>query len=413
LDTDSNGVIDHLDVVKHNYNNEQPIDLETDTYKVTWSGTSYTANKVEEVTLGGFDPSGRPTLLDGDTTLTWQARDTNGVVATVGNELKLYDTNGDNLPDRYSVTDEDGTETGRLDGWTNWNVTSVQAVAETSTVEDRNVVYRGFVLGSSSDPQVIIPIATTSLASTATHANLTTVAAVKAALQEAYQNFTNKETVESGIAAYYNSLPTGTAIKQISYSMSAPDIYTLTAGQHEALTIALPAGSTLYLDNAEFAIISGDKIIIRGGAGKNYVVAGDGSQDILLGVDDDTLYGGAGDDIIGSTSGNDQIFGEAGNDTLTGGQENDLIDGGTGDDTAIFTGNKADYTMSYSNGSWTVTDSVTGRDGIDTVSNVEHFQFADQTMAVADPYAGSHDGLGTEAAIVGLGAIGFIAWLVL
>ncbi len=176
----------------------------------------------------------------------------------------------------------------------------------------------------------------------------------------------------------------------------------------------LSAGSTLYLDNAEFVIISGNNVFVRGGAGANYVVAGDGSQNILLGVDDDTLYGGAGDDTIGSTSGDDQIFGDAGNDTLTGGADNDLLDGGTGDDTVVFSGNKADYSVSYNaaTSTYTFTDSVAGRDGIDTVTNVEMFKFADITTA--DPYAGgSHDGLGTEAALAGVCAFSFIAWLVL
>ncbi|KPU56028.1 hemolysin-type calcium-binding repeat family protein [Pseudomonas fluorescens] len=52
-------------------------------------------------------------------------------------------------------------------------------------------------------------------------------------------------------------------------------------------------------------------------------------------------------------------------------------------DTALFSGNFADYTVvNNANGTLTVTDSVAGRDGIDTLSNIERLQFADQSVVL-------------------------------
>ncbi|MFS2199976.1 peroxidase family protein [Pseudomonas sp. Pseusp3] len=52
-------------------------------------------------------------------------------------------------------------------------------------------------------------------------------------------------------------------------------------------------------------------------------------------------------------------------------------------DTALFSGNLADYTVvNNANGTFTVTDSVAGRDGTDTLSNIERLQFADQSVVL-------------------------------
>ena len=61
-----------------------------------------------------------------------------------------------------------------------------------------------------------------------------------------------------------------------------------------------------------------------------------------------------------------------------------LEDGAT--DTAVFTGNLADYTISYvSPGRITIIDHIAGRDGTDTLRNIEQLQFLDMTVAVPVP----------------------------
>ncbi|MBU2091903.1 MAG: DUF4347 domain-containing protein [Alphaproteobacteria bacterium] len=111
-------------------------------------------------------------------------------------------------------------------------------------------------------------------------------------------------------------------------------------GQSEAFVIDmrdLPSGSYLRLDNIEFASILGSATI-NGGAGQNYVIGDEASQNIMLGADDDYIDGGAGDDTVGSGDGNDTLLGGDGNDSVFGGTGNDSLDGGTGFDTLDLTG---------------------------------------------------------------------------
>jgi Ca2+-binding RTX toxin-like protein len=77
----------------------------------------------------------------------------------------------------------------------------------------------------------------------------------------------------------------------------------------------------------------------------------------------------------------DTVRGNDGNDTMEGRGGDDIIWGGTeggdsGHDTAVFTGNQADYTVTRTGpGVYTVADSVANRDGTDTVHGVETLHF--------------------------------------
>ncbi|MEZ5840555.1 MAG: hypothetical protein R3D02_09020 [Hyphomicrobiales bacterium] len=87
---------------------------------------------------------------------------------------------------------------------------------------------------------------------------------------------------------------------------------------------------------------------------------------------DQTIIGNSADNTLTGTDGNDRLVGLCGDD---------VIDGGEGDDTAVFRGQYAEYTVTQGDdNSWI----VDGRDGKDTVRNVEHFQFCDQTVDVED-----------------------------
>ena len=103
-----------------------------------------------------------------------------------------------------------------------------------------------------------------------------------------------------------------------------------------------------------------------------------GGNDLLVGNSlGDTLDGGAGDDAL---------QGLDGVDTLTGGGNNDTLDGGTGyivvgndnqGDVATYAGSRSQYSIVQNpNGSYTITDSVGGRDGTDTLTHVEGVRFA-------------------------------------
>lgn len=59
----------------------------------------------------------------------------------------------------------------------------------------------------------------------------------------------------------------------------------------------------------------------------------------------------------------------------------DVINGGAGIDTALYQGNRANFTVSANGNGFTVTDK-TGVEGVDTLLNVERIQFADATLAL-------------------------------
>ena len=113
----------------------------------------------------------------------------------------------------------------------------------------------------------------------------------------------------------------------------------------------------------------------------------DGNDPILeAGSDFEYIDGGLGDDSIVGSERSDYLLGGSGNDILTGNIGNDILDGGDGtSDTAIFSGNFSDYSFEwirdYVAGTYgnylKITDSVSGRDGIDRITNVEVLRFAD------------------------------------
>jgi hypothetical protein len=101
----------------------------------------------------------------------------------------------------------------------------------------------------------------------------------------------------------------------------------------------LAAGTTLQLDQVEFAAVIGGATL-RGGAGANFVVGDAASQNICLGADDDVLRGGGGDDAIGSLGGKDLLDGGSGNDLVAGGADDDTLLGGSGND--VLQGGRSD-----------------------------------------------------------------------
>ena len=93
-----------------------------------------------------------------------------------------------------------------------------------------------------------------------------------------------------------------------------------------------------------------------------------------------TLNGGpGGDSLMGGLAG-DTLSGFGGDDTLNGGSGNDMLDGGAGDDTAVFSQGLGSY-MARDLGSRI---EISGPDGSDTLTGVEHLRFTDGTVNVDD-----------------------------
>lgn len=78
------------------------------------------------------------------------------------------------------------------------------------------------------------------------------------------------------------------------------------------------------------------------------------------------------------TAANDIMLGNAANNRLTGGFGDDIIDGTGGIDTSVYSGARGAYSWNLSNGNVV----VSGRDGTDTLANIERLQFADVKLAL-------------------------------
>ncbi len=92
------------------------------------------------------------------------------------------------------------------------------------------------------------------------------------------------------------------------------------------------------------------------------------------------ITGNAGTNALTAGTGAQTLTGNGGDDVLTGGAGDDALIGGVGVDTAIFTGNLADYTIERS-GTGLL---VTGADGQDSLDGVEVLQFDDVRVVLVD-----------------------------
>jgi Ca2+-binding RTX toxin-like protein len=132
--------------------------------------------------------------------------------------------------------------------------------------------------------------------------------------------------------------------------------------------------------------------------GDDYLV-GTAGRDTINGLDgDDTIAGLAGKDQLDGGAGDDLIDAGPGPNKVTGGAGNDTIDGGTGPgDSAIYSGNRADYdVVLLGTGSIQIADLRGGSpDGTDLVKNIETFTFADGSI-LTDNLFGPAGGTATE-----------------
>jgi VCBS repeat-containing protein len=217
---------------------------------------------------------------------------------------------------------------------------------------------------------------------------------------------TSGTNLVSGAQGFLNKLSSTTTLDvrtivptTTSTSLSDPIVITgsTSSTQSEAFVIDmrnLPSGSTLQLDNIEFASIIGSATV-NGGAGNNYVTADESSQFISLGVGDDILFAGAGNDTVGSGGGDDDLYGEDGNDYVFGGIGNDTVNGGAGNDhlagnegdDVLFGGTGRDYGsfgLVYSSDAAGVSRNggTIAVEGTDTINDVEILVFSDRKTVI-------------------------------
>ena len=163
------------------------------------------------------------------------------------------------------------------------------------------------------------------------------------------------------------------AIKFIGSPVSADDIYIYTNEFSEA-TADQAGRATLSdsggIDTLNAAALSSNLVLNLAPGGISTI---DGrSLTIAAGTVIENAYGGDGND---SLNGNDVA------NVLYGMRGDDRISGGLGIDTAVYSGNRANYTLTTTANGFTLTDK-TGVDGVDTLTNIERLQFSDKTIAL-------------------------------
>lgn len=91
------------------------------------------------------------------------------------------------------------------------------------------------------------------------------------------------------------------------------------------------------------------------------------------------LTGKKNTNILGNDQDN-RLTGNDGNNMISGGKGSDIINGGKGEDTAVFSGNYSEYKIIKTVKKTTVTDTVSGRDGTDELTDIEVLQFKDKKV---------------------------------
>lgn len=120
-------------------------------------------------------------------------------------------------------------------------------------------------------------------------------------------------------------------------------------------------------------VTSGMTINLNGGS--TSTIAGN-TLTIAAGTLIEKFYGGDGSDTVTGNSAANEIYGGRGNDRLSGGGGNDILDGGVGTDTAAYTIAAADFDFTFLNATTvTVTHRSGGAQGVDTLRDIESFDF--------------------------------------
>ncbi len=162
------------------------------------------------------------------------------------------------------------------------------------------------------------------------------------------------------------------------------------------LSINLNPGASSVFSSVQLAYL-GDGHYASGNVYNSYLYNGDARSYI------DNAIGGSGNDTIVGNAIANTLNGGGGNDTITGGAGNDTIIGGSGTDTAVYSGSRANYTISYNAASQTFTlvDLRSGSpDGTDTVTGVEYFQFGGATLAASSLVPSAIETFGSTSTVL-------------
>jgi Ca2+-binding RTX toxin-like protein len=146
---------------------------------------------------------------------------------------------------------------------------------------------------------------------------------------------------------------------------------TLIGGAGAANTMQGGQGDDTYVVQAV-----GDTVHEEAGQGIDTVLTALASHTLRNNVENLTYTGAGAFTGIGNALAN-IIEGAGGDDILTGGGGSDQLIGRAGVDTVVMSGLRADYTITGDGAFALITDNVGGRDGVDSLYQIERIRFAD------------------------------------
>ncbi len=124
--------------------------------------------------------------------------------------------------------------------------------------------------------------------------------------------------------------------------------------------------------------------VASSGPGLTVSLATDGAQEVRAGhtvvlFSIENLAGSAGNDLLTGDSGSNTLSGGEGDDTLAGGGGEDRLDGGIRSDTAVFDGDRAEFTVADIQGGRSVAE-VADATNIDALFSIEKIKFDDGAL---------------------------------
>jgi hypothetical protein len=194
--------------------------------------------------------------------------------------------------------------------------------------------------------------------------------------------------------AYGANTTTRTGNDVYTFDPATPFLRTLwDAGGDDTISVAnFSRGCAIDLRPGSFSDIAIPSDPVPGWWTNSFLPTYDGTQNlgIAYGVNIENAWGGSGADVLqGNQLGNrlqgnagaDTLRGDAGRDTLEGGTGNDTLQGGSGTDAAVFSGPRGSYVVTRSGSTIT----VSGPDGVDHLTTLEHLVFSDSRMVLRGP----------------------------
>lgn len=163
-------------------------------------------------------------------------------------------------------------------------------------------------------------------------------------------------------------------------SSSIGDSFSLNFAASDGSLSSIGGVETVAIGLADSGATDGNDVLVGEDAVDDEIaaLAGDDSVSGLGGAD--MLFGNEGADTLDGGAGDDTLLGGDGDDRLIGGGNVNQIDGGDGEDVAAFGGALSEFDLEAADDSFV----ISGAGETATVTNVESFEFTDQTLSLAE-----------------------------